>query len=181
LFFPVARLRRKQHLKINLKVNFGVKESHFQVTGEAVPIAEDGIHDPTNITAMFGLQLPEVAMGAFPRDSAGLTDWVQTLNKGHIAPRSDMNGTGPDLKPIDLDIIFSDTGAMPKVLFPHRQHTQWLACKNCHPAIFVKKKGANDIAMMDVLSGKFCGVCQGKIAFAPKKNCMRCHSVSTTK
>ena len=160
---------------------FWSKGAHFQVTGKAVPIAEDGIHDPSNITAMFGLQLPEVAMGEFPRDSAGLTDWVQALKLGHIEPRSDMNGTGPNLKPIDLDIIFADTGAMPKVLFPHRQHTEWLACKNCHPAIFVKKKGANDIAMMDVLTGKFCGVCHGKIAFAPTKNCMRCHSVPVAK
>lgn len=160
---------------------FWSKGTHFQITGEAVPIAEDGIHDPANITAMFGLQLPEVAMGEFPRDSAGLTDWVQALNKGHIEPRSDIEGTGPDLKPLDLDIVFGDTGAMPKVLFPHRQHTQWLACKNCHPAIFVKKKGANDIKMADVLGGKFCGVCHGKIAFAPTKNCMRCHSVPTGK
>jgi len=157
---------------------FWSKGSHYQITGKAVPIAEDGIHDPTNITAMFGLQLPEVAMEHFPRDSAGLTDWVQALAKGHIEPRSDINGLEPDLKPIDLDIIFEDTGAMPKVLFPHRQHTEWLACKNCHPAIFKKKKGANKFKMEDVLRGKYCGVCHGKIAFAPTKNCMRCHSVA---
>ena len=156
---------------------FWSKGSHYQVTGEAVPIAEDGIHDPTNITAMYGLQLPEVAMGQFPRDSAGLIDWVQALAKGHIEPRSDVHGLEADLRPIDLDILFTDTGAMPNVLFPHRQHTEWLACKNCHPAIFIKKKGANAIKMADVLSGKFCGVCHGKIAFAPTKNCMRCHSV----
>jgi len=156
---------------------FWNKGAHFQITGEAVPIAEDGIHDPTNITAMFGLQLPEVAMGAFPRDSGGLTDWVQALDKGHIAPRSDLEGTGADLKTFDLDIVFSDTDAMPKVLFPHRQHTAWLTCTNCHPAIFKKKKGSSNIKMSDVLHGKFCGVCHGKIAFAPTKNCMRCHSV----
>ncbi len=156
---------------------FWSKGSHYQVDGKAVPIAEDGIHDPMNMTAMFGLQLPEVAMENFPRDSAGLIDWVQVLKLGHIEPRSDIHGLEPNLKPIDLDILFKDTGAMPHVLFPHRQHTEWLACKNCHPAIFVKKKGANDIKMMDVLTGKYCGVCHGKIAFAPTKNCMRCHSV----
>lgn len=162
------------------KGQFWSKGAHFQITGEAVPIAEDGIHDPMNITAMFGLQLPEVAMGQFPRDSAGLIDWVQVLAKGHIEPRSDINGLEPDLKPIDLDIVFADTGAMPKVLFPHRAHTEWLACKNCHPAIFVKKKGANSFKMEDVLRGKYCGVCHGKIAFPPTKNCMRCHSVPKT-
>ena len=159
---------------------FWSKGSHFQINGKAVPIAEDGIHDPTNITAMFGLQLPEVAMGQFPRDSAGLTDWVQTLRKGHIEPRSDKDGLESPLKPIDLDIVFPNTGAMPKVLFPHRAHTEWLACKNCHPAIFVKKKGANSFKMTDVLQGKYCGVCHGKIAFAPTRNCMRCHSVANS-
>jgi len=163
------------------KGEFWSKGTHFQITGEAVPIAEDGIHDPANITAMFGLQLPEVAMGDFPRDGAGLTDWVQALNKGHIAPRSDIEGTGPDLKPFDLDLLFTDTGAMPNVVFPHRAHTQWLACKNCHPAIFKKKKGSADIKMADVLGGKYCGVCHGKIAFAPTKNCMRCHSKPVAK
>ena len=156
---------------------FWSKGKHFQITGEVVPIAEDGIHDPSNISALFGLQHPQEAMQHFPRDSAGLIDWVQALQKGHIAPRSDLHGTGEDLKPIELDIIFDDTGSMPKVLFPHKQHTQWLACKNCHPDIFIEKKGANKIQMNDVLTGKYCGVCHGKIAFAPTKNCMRCHSV----
>lgn len=150
---------------------------HFQLDGEVVLIAEDGIHDPSNITAMYGLQLPADAMGQFPRDNAGLIDWVKTLNSGLIAPRSDINGTGPDLKPIDLDILFSNTGAMPKVLFPHKQHTQWLACKNCHDDIFKQKKGSSKFKMVDVLNGKYCGVCHGKIAFSPTRNCMRCHSV----
>lgn len=156
---------------------FWSKGTHFQITGEVVPIGEDGIHDPMNNSAMGGLQPPVEAMRDFPRDAAGLLDWVQTLKQGHIAPRSDIMGQGEALKPLDLDIVFTDTGAMPNVLFPHWQHTEWLACKNCHPAIFVEKKGANQIQMDDILTGKYCGLCHGKIAFAPTKNCMRCHSV----
>jgi len=154
----------------------GAAGKHFQLTGAAVIIAEDGIHDPTNITAMYGLQPPEFAMKNFPRDSAGLTDWVKALQTGHIAPRSDAHGLASDLKPIDLDIVFPDTGEMPKVVFPHKAHTQWLTCKNCHPAIFKKKKGANQFKMQDILQGKYCGVCHGKVSFAPTLNCMRCHS-----
>jgi len=150
---------------------------HFQTTGDVILIAEDGVHDPANITALYGLQPPSDAMGEFPRDDAGLIDWVQALQKGHVTPRSDLHGTGPELKPIDMDIEFGNTGAMPKVLFPHKAHTQWLACKNCHPAIFKEKKGANKFRMTDVFNGKYCGVCHGKVAFAPTKNCMRCHSV----
>lgn len=160
---------------------FWSKGTHYQITGEVVPIAEDGIHDPTNISGMYGLQQPVEALEFFPRDSAGLIDWVQALKQGHIAPRSDVEGTGEDLKPIDLDIVFTETGAMPQVLFPHRQHTEWLACKNCHPAIFKKKKDASPIKMTDILGGKYCGVCHGKIAFAPTKNCMRCHSIPKKK
>lgn len=156
---------------------FWSKGAHFQIDGKVVPIAEDGIHDPSNISAMYGLQQPVEAMEYFPRDSAGLIDWVQAMKEGHVAPRSDLLGEGDNLKPLDLDIIFPDTGAMPQVLFPHKAHTEWLACKNCHPDIFVEKKGANSIQMNDVLTGKFCGVCHGKIAFSPVKNCMRCHSV----
>lgn len=160
---------------------FWSKGTHFQITGKAVHIGEDGIHDPTNESAMFALQQPEEAMGAFPRDSAGLTDWVQALRKGHIAPRSDLLGEGEDLKPIDLDILFTNTGPMPNVLFSHTVHTEWLACKNCHEDIFKQKKGANKFKMADVLGGKYCGVCHGKIAFAPTINCMRCHSVEPGK
>lgn len=156
---------------------FWSKGTHFQITGKAVSLAEDGIHDASNEAVISAKQQPVDAMKDFPRDSIGLLDWVQTLRKGHIHPRSDILGEGPDLKPTDLDIVFSDTGAMPNVLFSHKSHTEWLACKNCHPAIFKEKKGSSDILMKDVLQGKFCGLCHGKIAFAPTKNCMRCHSV----
>ena len=154
---------------------------HFQTTGKVIPLEDDGIHDPANDSAMFALQPPVDAMGEFPRDSAGLTDWVKALKDGHISPRSDISGKAPPLKPIELDILFSDTGAMPNVLFPHKQHTEWLACSNCHPAIFKKKKGSTTIKMDDIFKGEYCGLCHGKIAFAPTKNCMRCHSVQQTK
>ncbi|MDH5546146.1 MAG: cytochrome c3 family protein [Gammaproteobacteria bacterium] len=156
---------------------FWNKGTHFQLTGKAIPIAEDGIHDPTNITAMYGLQPPDEALAEFPRDDAGLTNWVQALRSGMIAPRSDLMGTGPELKPFDLDLLFTNTQAMPNVLFSHKVHTEWLACKNCHPAVFEQKKGAAKIQMADILNGKYCGLCHGKIAFSPTLNCMRCHSV----
>jgi len=180
-FISIAIVFAKEKEKRQFEGEYWSKGAHFQINGEAVAIAEDGIHDPSNITAMFGLQLPEVAMGDFPRDEAGLTDWVQALRKGHIAPRSDLTGMGIDLKPLDLDIVFTDTEAMPNVLFPHAAHTEWLSCNTCHPYLYQKKKGTSNISMTDVLNGKSCGLCHGKIAFAPTKNCMRCHSVSDGK
>lgn len=156
---------------------FWTSSDHFQLNGKEVLIAEDGIHDPTNITGVYGLQPPVDAMAKFPRDSAGLIDWVQALRTGHIMPRSDIYGLESPLKPIDLDVKFTDTAQMPNVLFSHKAHTEWLTCKNCHPAIFKEKKGSNDIKMDDILNGQYCGVCHGKVAFAPTRNCMRCHSV----
>jgi len=157
---------------------FWNKGKHFQLDGTNVPIGKDGIHDPTNETAMVGLQPPADAMQEFPRDSAGLTDWVKALEFGYVQPRYDMFGIVETGEPLDLDILFTNTGAMPNVLFPHRQHTEWLDCTNCHTEIFEQKKGANKFKMADVLAGRYCGVCHGKVAFDTTKNCMRCHSVA---
>ncbi|HUS55503.1 MAG TPA: c(7)-type cytochrome triheme domain-containing protein [Thermohalobaculum sp.] len=76
---------------------------------------------------------------------------------------------------LDLDIVFTETAGQPYVVFPHRQHTEWLDCANCHPAIFKAKRGANDFGMLDVLNGEYCGRCHGAVAF-PLTECKRCHS-----
>ena len=149
---------------------------HFQLTGDIVPIAEDGIHDPTGQTVDY-LQQPYEAMAGFPRDSQGLLDWVKTLEKGLIQPRQSLDGTR-DMFPVDFDIIFKNTQSMPWVRFPHLAHTEWLTCATCHPAIFIPQRGSNPISMSAIIQGDFCGVCHGKVAFAPTMNCGRCHSVA---
>lgn len=148
---------------------------HYQTESEVIPVPNDGIHDPTN-DAVHVFQAPYEAMVDFPRDAVGIVNWIETIKQGLIDPRADLEGE-TEKKTLDMDIIFTDTGNMPHVRFPHLSHTLWLDCKNCHPAIFKQKKGANDIAMTDVLTGKFCGLCHGKVAFPPTLNCMRCHSV----
>lgn len=148
---------------------------HFQTDGEAIPVPEDGIHDPSN-TAVEVFQAPYEAMLEFPRDNAGIVDWVQAVKQGYIEPRADIDGV-TEKKTLDLDILFRNTGPMPYVRFPHSSHTLWLDCSNCHPDIFVEKKGANKFTMSDIFQGKFCGLCHGKVAFPPTLNCKRCHSV----
>lgn len=155
---------------------YWIRGNHFQLTGEVVPIAEDGIHDPTVATVQV-LQPPYEAMANFPRDSQGIIDWVKTLETGLIDPRKSLDGTG-DMFPVDFDIIFKNTQSMPYVRFPHRQHTEWLTCANCHPLIFIPQKGANPVSMSSIIQGEYCGVCHGKVAFPPTMNCGRCHSVS---
>jgi c(7)-type cytochrome triheme protein len=134
----------------------------------------DGVHDPSN-AAIHSLQEPSEAMAAFPYDRRGGVDWVKAINLGIINPRANLTGED-EMVVMDLDILFKDTGNMPWVRFPHKAHTQWLACSNCHPKIFIPEAGANNPSMDGILAGKWCGRCHDKVAFA-LWICERCHSV----
>lgn len=149
---------------------------HYQLEGKAVPVDADGIHDPSN-DAVKVLQEPVDAMLGFPRDNSGVIDWVKVLDDGLIDPRKGLNGED-QMHVVDFDVIFKNTGSMPYVRYPHRQHTEWLTCKNCHPRIFLPQKGGNPVTMSGIMQGNYCGVCHGKVAFPPTKNCGRCHSVA---
>lgn len=137
----------------------------------------DGVHDPSN-PALILLQEPEEALVELPPDTAGnQVRWVKALQEGHIKPRTNIY---PDTKieVMDLDIIMPRTGSAKYVRFPHRAHTEWLDCSNCHDEIFLPKAGATPISMLQILSGEYCGRCHGAVAF-PLTECDRCHSVSS--
>lgn len=67
-----------------------------------------------------------------------------------------------------------------KVVFPHWFHRVRYRCNVCHSNIgFIMKAGLEDIKMMEIFEGKWCGVCHnGKVAFQPL-NCGRCHSLGS--
>ena len=139
------------------------------------PPAEDGIHDPAN-DGTLALQPPLTAFNELTRSNAGnRVDWVKSLRDGKINPRADR--LDPKVAPavMDLNIVREVKGSMPDVVYPHKQHTEWLDCSNCHPAIFKPQKGANQISMAGILLGQQCGVCHGKVAF-PVSECRLCHS-----
>lgn len=141
------------------------------------PLAEDGLHDPTN-PALSELQQPAEAFQGFPPDNpqtGNQVDWVRALEQGVIVPRTNIF-PGTEIHVLDQDIIMDATSTMPYVRFPHRAHTQWLDCENCHDQIFVKESGANPVNMFAILSGEYCGRCHGAVAF-PLTECRRCHSV----
>lgn len=140
-----------------------------------LPQAEDGIHDATN-DGTYALQPPLAAFGSLPKAFSGnRVNWVKALEENKIHPRYDRND--PTAEPIvmDLNIVREVKGSMPDVVYPHKQHTEWLDCSNCHPAIFIPQKGANQISMAAILLGQKCGVCHGKVAF-PISECRNCHS-----
>ena len=139
------------------------------------PAVESGIHDPANDMTL-SLQPPAVAFATLPRSSAGNhVDWVKALDGKAIAPRWDRADPNAAAIVMDLNIVREVKGSMPDVVYPHKQHTEWLDCSNCHPAIFVPQKGANQISMASILLGQKCGVCHGKVAF-PVSECRLCHS-----
>lgn len=138
-------------------------------------LSTDGLHNPAN-AALDYLQQPGVALKTLPAGgpSGNKVDWVEALREQYIAPRTNIY---PETKVrvLDLDIVFTDTKGQPNVVFPHRAHTEWLDCSNCHPEIFVASEGANEFGMLDILEGEYCGRCHGAVAF-PLTECTRCHS-----
>jgi c(7)-type cytochrome triheme protein len=144
--------------------------------GEWAPLRKDGIHDPKG-PAIKQLQEPGDALAKLPPDTTGnLVRWVQAIQSGAIKPR-------PSLKPgvqaniLDQDILLDLRGSMPIVLFPHKRHTEWLDCSNCHNGVFEKKTGATKLSMFQILAGEQCGICHGAVSF-PLTECNRCHSIN---
>lgn len=61
--------------------------------------------------------------------------------------------------------------------FPHGKHEKIYKCDACHPKIFKKKRGANNINMQKNISGKFCGSpgCHNSPKAFPLYECNKCH------
>lgn len=132
-----------------------------------------GLIDPT----------PDVVSLKFlPKDNYGFVDWAKAIKDGIISPVESLPGISKPIKDEDRlentqDILIkSKMDFMPDVLFPHTAHTVWLKCSVCHPKIFKKKAGENNISMVAIWKGNFCGRCHDRVAF-PIRNCFKCHSV----
>ena len=140
-----------------------------------LPPAQDGIHDPA-MDETHQLQKPREAFkDLVPSSSGNRVNWVKSLDTNKINPRADRLDPNAAVAVFDLNIVREVKGTMPDVVYPHKQHTEWLDCSNCHPAIFLPQKGANNISMASIVLGEKCGVCHGKVAF-PVSECRLCHS-----
>jgi c(7)-type cytochrome triheme protein len=138
-------------------------------------LSQDGLHDPESPAIGF-LQEPSAALSQLPPDAVGnKVSWIRALREQYIEPRTNILPE-TDIEVIDMDIIMERTGELPMVLFPHKPHTEWLDCDNCHDQIFIEKVDANPVNMLAILSGEYCGRCHGAVAF-PLTECNRCHSV----
>lgn len=141
---------------------------------ETRALVDDGVHDPA--ADLQDLQPPLDALHKLPSATFGNgVNWVAALDKHQINPRADQLGSKQQFT-MDMNIPMEVAGTMNNVLFPHKAHTAWLACSNCHTEIFQMKRGGNPITMKKINNGEYCGVCHGKVAF-PIADCNRCHSM----
>ncbi|MEY4751602.1 MAG: hypothetical protein RIQ60_3816 [Pseudomonadota bacterium] len=72
---------------------------------------------------------------------------------------------------------YSDAAGMRPVVFPHWFHRVRFRCKVCHADLgFQFKAGGNQINMLKIIDGQFCGACHnGEVAWSAE-NCNLCHS-----
>lgn len=155
---------------VGLGLAVGVAAQEWQ------PLHKDELHDPKG-SGIKLLQQPAEALSKLPRDTAGnQVRWVDALEQGFINPRTNIL---PETKVrvYEKDVLLDLYGSMPIVRFPHRNHTIWLDCNNCHDHLFKQEAGGSRISMLNILEGEQCGLCHGAVAF-PLTECARCHSVS---
>jgi c(7)-type cytochrome triheme protein len=72
---------------------------------------------------------------------------------------------------------YSDEAGMRPVIFPHWFHRIRFRCKVCHADLGFKfEAGGNEINMLKIIDGEYCGACHnGDIAWSVE-NCDLCHS-----
>lgn len=121
---------------------------------------------------------PQVSVETLPKAQDGTVDWTRAVMEGYIDPAGTLEPDGQEKPPLNQNVVIKTFDPkVTDVFFPHTVHTYWLDCTSCHPAIFIPRAGANPIKMKEILDGKWCGRCHGRVSFNfwPESNCTRCH------
>jgi len=87
---------------------------------------------------------------------------------------------GPHARAEYGDVVINnhaDAAGVRPVVFPHWLHRVRFRCKVCHSDLGFKfQAGGNDINMVKIIDGQYCGACHnGQIAWSVD-NCDLCHS-----
>jgi hypothetical protein len=94
------------------------------------PPESDGIHDPTADGTLM-LQPPQESFAGLPKSRSGnYVNWSKAIENELVAPRSDIHNPDAQAIVFDLNIVREVKGSMPDVVYPHKQHTEWLGAKN---------------------------------------------------
>ena len=113
---------------------------------------------------------------ALAKTAFGDVAWVAALNDKVITPKPGIAADAKDEEVNDMELEYAPEGQPEaKVVFPHKAHTQWLACPNCHTDVFEMEKGKAKMTMDNLNGGQYCGVCHGKVASPDLTNCPACH------
>jgi c(7)-type cytochrome triheme protein len=111
-----------------------------------------------------------------PRTDGGDIAWVKALDDKVIAPKPGIADDAKDEDATDMDTELATSGqAEYKVMFPHKAHTEWMACPACHTGIFEMEKGKTKMTMDAMNAGAQCGACHGKVAAPDLTACPVCH------
>jgi c(7)-type cytochrome triheme protein len=111
-----------------------------------------------------------------PRDSKGTVGWMQALDEKLITLKPGIDPATEPASTLDSEITFVPEGNPGKsAVFRHATHTQWLACKNCHPALFKKRSENLQFTHDDMDAGKYCGACHKKVVVLTG-GCKGCHA-----
>ncbi len=106
-------------------------------------------------------------------------DWVAAFQRRMITPVTYMVTKAPEVAVVDAFKVAAEWNSIPPAVFPHKPHTDWLDCNNCHPDIFDIKKHENKTYSMVrmITKREYCCVCHLDVAF-PMQDCKRCHKVN---
>jgi c(7)-type cytochrome triheme protein len=115
----------------------------------------------------------------FPRARFGNgVNWIRAESDGHLTLKDTLKGTTSKKvhqAGLSDSVISPDDPEMPRIIFSHDNHARWNGCALCHPEPFEENKGSPKFTMEEIIEGKFCGTCHGKVAF-PILDCQRCHT-----
>jgi len=112
---------------------------------------------------------------ALPMTATGNgVDWDEGVRRKIIRPLSYLKKKSQDMN-FDKELILeAEMTIIPPAVFPHKSHSAWLDCDNCHPDLFnIQKKGTH-FSMAEILKGSYCGACHLSVAF-PMDECRKCH------
>ncbi len=139
-----------------------------------------GVGDPNRppsfaYTKGHGWHPQAITVSSLPKDKFGLVDWAKSVRENRIAPKFSLDPNDDEMPPLKMDVLILAKGDfVDDVIYPHEMHTFWLKCEVCHPNIFIPQRGANNMSMVGIVNGQWCGRCHNKIAF-PLADCKRCH------
>ena len=99
---------------------------------------------------------------------------------GLVAAAAIFAGLAMDARAEYGDIVinnYSDAAGIRPVVFPHWFHRLRFRCKVCHSDLGIKfKAGGNEINMLKIIDGQYCGACHnGNVAWSVE-SCDLCHS-----